>query len=57
VVVSEERGEISLAFDGRIERALTPERLRIRLNELVRHQRGSSLGADRADRTAKGGVS
>lgn len=56
VVVSEERGEISLAFDGRIERALTPERLRIRLNELVRHQRGSSLGADRAGRAAKGGV-
>lgn len=56
VVVSEERGEISLAFDGRIERALTPERLRGRLNELVRHQRGSASGADRAGRAAKGGV-
>ena len=35
VVVSEERGEISVAVDGRIERGLTPERLRARLRELV----------------------
>lgn len=35
VVVSEERGEISVAVDGRIERGLTPERLRTRLHELV----------------------
>lgn len=35
VVVSEERGEISVAVDGRIERGLTPERLRARLHELV----------------------
>jgi diadenylate cyclase len=40
VVVSEERGEISLAFDGQIERALTPARLRLRLNELVLQRRG-----------------
>jgi diadenylate cyclase len=35
VVVSEERGEVSLALDGRIERGLTPERLRTRLHELM----------------------
>jgi len=39
VVVSEERGEISVAFDGRIDRALTPERLRARLNDLVLQRR------------------
>ncbi len=39
VVVSEERGEVSLAVDGRIERGLTPERLRARLHELVLHHR------------------
>jgi diadenylate cyclase len=35
VVVSEERGEVSLAVDGRIERGLSPDRLRARLHELV----------------------
>lgn len=39
VVVSEERGEVSLAVDGRIERGLTPERLRARLHELVLYRR------------------
>ncbi len=39
VVVSEERGEISVAVDGRIERGLTPERLRARLHELVLYRR------------------
>lgn len=39
VVVSEERGEVSLAVDGRIERGLTPERLRARLQELVLYRR------------------
>lgn len=39
VVVSEERGEVSLAVDGRIERDLTPERLRTRLQELVLYRR------------------
>ncbi len=40
VVVSEERGEISVATDGRIERNLTPERLRLRLQELLQYRRG-----------------
>jgi diadenylate cyclase len=39
VVVSEERGEISVAVDGRIERGLTPENLRARLRELVLYRR------------------
>lgn len=43
VVVSEERGEISLAVDGRIERGLTPERLRARLHELVLYRRPAAV--------------
>ncbi len=39
VVVSEESGQISLALDGRIERALTPETLRARLRALVVQRR------------------
>jgi diadenylate cyclase len=39
VVVSEERGEISLAFEGRIERGLTPDDLRARLVQLILHRR------------------
>lgn len=39
VVVSEERGEISLVLRGRIERALTSEVLRARLQELILHWR------------------
>lgn len=39
VVVSEERGEVSVAVDGHIERGLTPERLRVRLQELVLYRR------------------
>lgn len=35
VVVSEETGQISLAFDGKLERNLKPEALRERLNELM----------------------
>lgn len=46
VVVSEERGEVSLAVDGRIERGLTPERLRARLHELLLyHQPPAATGA------------
>ncbi len=43
VVVSEERGEISVAFDGHIERRLTPERLRDRLSELVLQHRAAGV--------------
>jgi diadenylate cyclase len=43
VVVSEERGEISLAFDGRIERGLTQARLRTRLYQLVLHRRDTPV--------------
>lgn len=39
VIVSEERGEISLALEGRIERALTTEDLRARLQQLMLHRR------------------
>ncbi|MCC7186631.1 MAG: DNA integrity scanning protein DisA nucleotide-binding domain protein, partial [Acidobacteria bacterium] len=45
VVVSEERGEVSLAVDGRIERGLTPERLRARLHELVLYRKPVVAGA------------
>ncbi len=41
VVVSEERGEISLVLRGRIERGLTAEALRSRLQELLLHWRRS----------------
>jgi diadenylate cyclase len=44
VVVSEERGEVSLAVDGRIERGLTPERLRARLHELVLYRKPVATG-------------
>ncbi len=44
VVVSEERGEVSLAVDGRIERGLTPERLRARLHELVLYRKPAVAG-------------
>ena len=39
VIVSEERGEISLALEGRIERALAAEDLRARLQQLILHRR------------------
>jgi diadenylate cyclase len=39
IVVSEETGQIALALDGRIERALTPDRLRERLRSLVLQRR------------------
>ena len=44
VVVSEERGEVSVAVDGRIERGLTPERLRARLHELVLYRKPVAAG-------------
>ena len=39
VVVSEETGWVSIVLEGRIERNLTPERLRGRLRELLRPRR------------------
>ncbi len=41
VVVSEETGWISVVLEGRIERNLTPERLRGRLRQLLRPRRGA----------------
>ena len=41
VIVSEESGKISLAIDGRIERALSADDLRTRLRSLVTHRRRS----------------
>jgi diadenylate cyclase len=41
IVVSEERGEVSLSLRGRLERALAVEDLRARLRELIlQKQRG-----------------
>ena len=47
IVVSEETGSISLALEGRIERALTPDQLRERLRALVvvRRRSGRNVGA------------
>lgn len=39
VIISEERGEISLALQGHIERALSQEDLRARLQQLILHRR------------------
>ena len=39
IIVSEESGQISLAIDGRIERALSADDLRTRLRSLVTHRR------------------
>jgi diadenylate cyclase len=44
VVVSEERGEISIAIDGRIERGLTAEQLRRRLRELILYRKSTQAG-------------
>ena len=45
VIVSEERGEISVALKGRLERALTADDLRARLHELVLHKRSARTEA------------
>ena len=48
IVVSEERGQIALAVNGRIERALSPDELRERLGTFVLQRRGAGLqGVDR----------
>jgi diadenylate cyclase len=43
IVVSEETGAISLALDGRIERALDADRLRARLETLVLYRRPAAM--------------
>jgi diadenylate cyclase len=48
VVVSEETGQISLAFEGDIERSLGPEDLRARLHGLVSPRRTSSRASHNA---------
>jgi diadenylate cyclase len=53
VVISEERGEVSLAYDGKIERGLTPERLRARLHELVLHRGKKRSAGTAAERSAQ----
>jgi len=45
VVVSEETGQIALALDGAIERALSPDELRERLRSLVLLRRGRAQAA------------
>jgi diadenylate cyclase len=53
IVVSEERGEVSLSLRGRIERAMTPESLRARLQDVILHKRpkgGVSTESARAAR-------
>jgi len=45
VIISEERGEISIARDGKLERALTPEDLRTRLQALLLQRRQKQSGA------------
>ena len=42
IVVSEQTGQISLALDGTIQRALTPDELRERLRSLVLLRRASA---------------
>lgn len=51
IVVSEETGAISLALDGRIERAVSPDQLRDRLRTLVllRRSTGRHVGARKYD--------
>ena len=48
VVVSEETGQISLALDGHIERALTPDALRERMRSLVLLRRSRRRSGARA---------
>jgi diadenylate cyclase len=49
IVVSEERGQIALAMNGRLERALSADELRERLATLVMHRRGGGRAASAYD--------
>ncbi|HEY7474339.1 MAG TPA: diadenylate cyclase CdaA [Vicinamibacterales bacterium] len=51
VIVSEERGEISVSLNGRISRGLTPDELRVRLQTLILQRRQSSIAPIRAAET------
>jgi hypothetical protein len=48
VVVSEERGEISLSLNGRIARGLTLDELRVRIQTLILPRRRARAEAGRA---------
>jgi diadenylate cyclase len=45
VIVSEETGKISLALDGRIERGLSPDALRLKLRQLMAERRAPAVAA------------
>jgi diadenylate cyclase len=49
IVISEERGQIGLAMNGRIERALSADELRERLATLVTQRRGGGRAASAYD--------
>jgi diadenylate cyclase len=49
IVVSEERGQIALALNGRIDRALSPDQLRERLRTFVVQRRSSGRAAPAYD--------
>ena len=49
IVVSEERGQIALAMNGRIERAISPDELRERLGTFVLQRRGGGRAASAYD--------
>jgi diadenylate cyclase len=49
IVVSEERGHIGLAMNGRIDRALSPDQLRERLGAFVMQRRGGGRQASAYD--------
>jgi diadenylate cyclase len=51
VVVSEETGWISLVLEGHIERNLTPDRLRVRLRQLLHPGRAAAAPASTAQAT------
>jgi hypothetical protein len=48
-VVSEERGQIALAINGRIDRGLSPDDLRERLKTFVVQRRGSGVTSSAYD--------